>query len=202
MNWIRAFRPKLYSRLEGQVDLDRLDVPDFRPEPPELAARRELADAVLEAVDALAPKYRVPLTMFHLDGLSYRKVADFLDIPLGTAKSLIHRARRQLRSLLGAYAEQVSPMVQEVFNEHKLPDEFAERVLEGVPALSWDSGKLCTFIGALEAALAVTEHPHSYTDLMGWSGLAFRIGWYRGDDGSLGCPSAAVGEFPEEMRRV
>jgi hypothetical protein len=61
---------------------------------------------------------------------------------------------------------------------------------------------LCTSVGALEAALAVTDHPHSYTDLMGWSGLAFRVRWYRGDDGSLGCPSAAVGEFPEETRLV
>ena len=32
--------------------------------------------------------------MFHLDGLSYEKVAEFLDIPLGTAKWLIDRASR------------------------------------------------------------------------------------------------------------
>ena len=40
--------------------------------------------------------------MFHLDGLSYQKVADFLDIPLGTAKSLIHRAQEKLRAALPA----------------------------------------------------------------------------------------------------
>ena len=129
MNWLRSFRPGLFRQLDGRVDLDRLEVPDFKPGPAEVAEKRELADAVLEAVASLPPKYRVPLTMFHLDGLSYQKVADFLDIPLGTAKSMVHRAREKLRlALAPMVGKEIAPMVQEVFNEHKLPEEFIERL--------------------------------------------------------------------------
>ncbi|MCJ7822309.1 MAG: sigma-70 family RNA polymerase sigma factor, partial [Armatimonadetes bacterium] len=180
MNWMKARRPDLFVQLEGRVDLDTLEIPDFRPGPPEVVERRELAQAVLGAVGTLPPKYRVPLTMFHLDGLSYQKVADFLDIPVGTAKSLIHRARAKLKAALAAYAEEVGPMVQEVFDEHKLPAEFARRVLDGVPTLAWGRGRECTFAGALEAALATTDHPYTYTDLLGFTGLALRTRWFCG----------------------
>jgi RNA polymerase sigma-70 factor (ECF subfamily) len=201
MNWLKAFRPRLFQHLDGRVDLETLEIPDFRPGPPEVVERRELAEAVQRAIATLPPKYRVPLTMFHLDGLSYQKVADFLDIPLGTVKVLIHRARAKLKDVLPAYlAEEVVPVVQEVFNEHKLPAEFAQKVLENVPSLSWD--RLCTFAGALEAALAATEHPYSYSDIMGLSGLAFRARWWSKDESPHWCPSSAVGEMEEEMAAV
>ncbi len=47
----------------------------------------------------------------------------------------------------------------------------------GTPPVGWMQGRDCTFIGALEAALAPTACPYSYTDLMGYSGLAFRTRW-------------------------
>jgi RNA polymerase sigma-70 factor (ECF subfamily) len=203
MNWLKAFRPGLFEQLDGRVDLDRLDVPDFQPGPPELAERRELADAVLAAVASLPAKYRIPLTMFHLDGLSYQKVADFLDIPLGTAKSIIHRAKAKLKAALPvAIAKEMTPMVQEVFEQHKLPEGFAGKVLAGVPALGWGRKMECTFAGALASALAATEHPCSYTDLMGFSGLAFRVRWYHGKTGARWCASSPVGELPEETDAV
>ena len=204
VNWLKAFRPRLYEELGSPEDLERLEVPDFAPGPAEVTEKRELAAAVLKAVAALPPKYRVPLTMFHLDGLSYENVAGFLDIPIGTAKSLISRARQKLKPALSAYAgEELHAMVKEVFEEHKLPAEFARKVLEAVPTLGWGRDRECTFIGALEAALAVTPHPYPYSDLMGCSGMAFRVRWQhrnRPEDGW--CPSCTVGEFPEETEAV
>ncbi|MBM3213976.1 hypothetical protein FJZ36_03560 [Candidatus Poribacteria bacterium] len=58
--------------------------------------------------------------------------------------------------------------------------------------------KMCTFAGALEAALAPTAYPYSYTYLMGVTGLAFRVRGWKGD-GKGWCPSTPVGEFPEEI---
>ncbi|NLW49598.1 MAG: sigma-70 family RNA polymerase sigma factor [Candidatus Brocadiaceae bacterium] len=84
MNWLKAFRPGLFRHLGHLSGPDGLDVPDFRPGPPEIAEKKDLADAVLGAVHSLPPRYRIPLTMFHLGWLSYRKVAEFLDVPLGT----------------------------------------------------------------------------------------------------------------------
>jgi hypothetical protein len=67
--------------------------------------------------------------------------------------------------------------------------------IEGVPTLTgWH--KLPTFAGALEAALSVTEHPVSYTDILGFSGLAFRTRWYAGPEGPIGCPCSPTGETP------
>jgi hypothetical protein len=96
--------------------------------------------------------------------------------------------------------EEVIPMVQEVFNEHKLAAEFAQRVIEQVPALGWGRSGETTFCGALAAALKATDHPVSYDDLMGYTGLAFRMRWYQGPAGKQRwCPSSPVGEFPDEI---
>jgi len=203
MNWLKAFRPGIFRQLDGQIDLETLEIPDFRPGPAEELERRELAEAVHRALASLPPRYRVPLTMFHLDGLSYQKVAEFLDIPVGNVKVLIHRARAKLKALLPHYVTgEVGEMVQEVFNEHKLPAEFARKVLDNVPSLGPRRDKFCTFAGALEAAFAATEHPYGYTDLLGFSGLAFRARWWSRPEPPRWCPSSAVGEMEEEALAV
>jgi hypothetical protein len=78
--------------------------------------------------------------------------------------------------------------------------------VEGVPALvepglevPWltRTSKTCTFAGALEAALSVTERPYSYEQIMALSGMAFRVRWYDGENGPTGCPCAPVGETPD-----
>jgi len=46
--------------------------------------------------------------------------------------------------------------------------------VDGVSMPPW-SEKSNTFVGALEAALRVTEYPVSYVDLMGYGGVAFRM---------------------------
>jgi len=74
--------------------------------------------------------------------------------------------------------------------------------LAGVPTLGWGQGKECTFAGALESALAVTEHPYKYADIMGLTALAFRVRWFQGHTGQRWCPSSPVGEFPEEMEAI
>lgn len=84
----------------------------------------------------------------------------------------------------------------------KLPiivNEAGTLYIEAVPQLAWGRSKECTFIGALEAALAVTATPHTYENLMGWSALAFRTRWYQGSAGRRWCPTSPVGEGPEEL---
>jgi RNA polymerase sigma-70 factor (ECF subfamily) len=181
MNWVKTFRPRIFEQLDGQIDLDRLEVPDFQPGPPEVVEKRDLANAVLRAVESLPPRYRVPLAMFHLDGLSHQKVAQFLDIPLGTAKSLIHRAREKLRPALGAYAaEELTPVVQEVFDEHKLPPEFARKVLEGIADLGYDKSGETTLCGSIVAVLEYMKDPVGYDFVMGVSGTSFKLLWHLG----------------------
>ncbi len=75
-------------------------------------------------------------------------------------------------------------------------------LIDRVKSLAWGRGRDCTFCGALEAAMAVTAHPYTYSDLMGLSGLAFRVRWANADTATQWCPSAAVGEMPEEIETL
>jgi RNA polymerase sigma factor (sigma-70 family) len=104
IDWIRTFRPQLY-RLETPADeLATLTTASREPSPLERVERLELSDRVLHALADLPPRYRTPLTMYHIDGLSHAKVARALDVPVGTVRSLVARARRKLADALVAYA--------------------------------------------------------------------------------------------------
>jgi RNA polymerase sigma-70 factor, ECF subfamily len=61
-------------------------------------------DKVLEAVDALPPEFREVLVLSDIEGMRYAEIADSLHIPVGTVKSRLFRARRQLQAGLYAHA--------------------------------------------------------------------------------------------------
>src|SRR4029077_6514057 len=63
------------------------------------------------------PRYRVPIRLYHLDGLSHAKIAATLDIPVATVRSLVARARKKLAPLLAEYAPEAKPDIQEVLEE-------------------------------------------------------------------------------------
>ncbi|HKK26518.1 MAG TPA: sigma-70 family RNA polymerase sigma factor [Gemmatimonadota bacterium] len=59
---------------------------------------------VVEAIEALPEPFRVPLVMADLEELSYGEIGELLDLPVGTVKSRLHRARRRLQHRLYDYA--------------------------------------------------------------------------------------------------
>lgn len=61
---------------------------------------RELGSAIEQAISMLRPEYRSCILLRHVDGRSYEEIAAALDLPLGTVKTYIHRARRELRDAL------------------------------------------------------------------------------------------------------
>lgn len=100
IDWVRTFRPHLYRfELDADVDASLAAVtPD--PSPLERIEREEVAQRVMRALAELPRRYRTPLTMYHIDGLSHEKVARALDVPVGTVRSLVARARRKLADVL------------------------------------------------------------------------------------------------------
>lgn len=70
--------------------------------PENSALRREEVAEVLSAMAELPPAYRAALTLRHVQQLSYQEVAEALDLPLGTVKTHLHRARSALRARLAA----------------------------------------------------------------------------------------------------
>jgi RNA polymerase sigma-70 factor (ECF subfamily) len=66
---------------------------------------RELGSAIERAVAQLRPMYRACIMMRHVEGRSYEEIAQTLDLPLGTVKTYIHRARHELRRELAPVRE-------------------------------------------------------------------------------------------------
>jgi RNA polymerase sigma-70 factor (ECF subfamily) len=61
---------------------------------------RELGSAIEAAIAKLRPEYKSCILLRHVEGRSYEEIAATLDLPLGTVKTYIHRARRELRDAL------------------------------------------------------------------------------------------------------
>lgn len=69
--------------------------------PPELAARGELRERLLAALQRLNPEQRAVVVMHDIEGYVLEELESILQAPLGTLKSRLHRARQQLRAALG-----------------------------------------------------------------------------------------------------
>lgn len=61
---------------------------------------RELGSQIEDAVAQLRPEYRSCILLRHVEDKSYEEIAEILELPLGTVKTYIHRARNELRAIL------------------------------------------------------------------------------------------------------
>jgi RNA polymerase sigma-70 factor (ECF subfamily) len=61
---------------------------------------KELGGEIEVAIAALRPEYRACILLRHVEGRPYEEIATMLDLPLGTVKTYIHRARGELRQAL------------------------------------------------------------------------------------------------------
>jgi len=75
-------------------------VGDARPGPEEQYIAEEQTERVLEAVQGLPDMYRLPVQLFHQEGLSYREIADVLKQPESIVKNRLYRARLMLAGSL------------------------------------------------------------------------------------------------------
>ena len=66
---------------------------------------RELGGAIEAAIGRLRPEYRSCILLRHVEGRAYEEIAEILDLPLGTVKTYIHRARNELRLALAHLRE-------------------------------------------------------------------------------------------------
>ena len=67
---------------------------------------RELGGAIESAIGKLRPEYRSCILLRHVEGRAYEEIAEMLDLPLGTVKTYIHRARNELRQALAHLREE------------------------------------------------------------------------------------------------
>jgi RNA polymerase sigma factor (sigma-70 family) len=117
IDWLRVFRPDLYRLSDVNAELELSAQPVHTESALERLEAIELRQRIWDAVAGLPPRYRLPLTLFHLDGLSHSKVAEALGVPVSTVRSLVTRARQKLQPMLASYAGEVLPALEDVFKE-------------------------------------------------------------------------------------
>jgi len=90
----RLARRKRYSNDELP------DRADLAAGPEMLAEQGDDAARLRAAIEALPEKYRTVITLFHLQNKAYEEIAEVLDLPMGTVKTHLFRAKEQLRKAL------------------------------------------------------------------------------------------------------
>jgi RNA polymerase sigma-70 factor (ECF subfamily) len=91
-------RTHLASRMRrptASAEVERLPDPG-----PDVQRGRNLAEEVQLALEHLREEYRRAFLLFHHSQLSYAEIAAALDCPVGTVKTWVHRARRELAERL------------------------------------------------------------------------------------------------------
>ena len=90
----------LESQGEAADEDDHLIDPS--EEPAALVEQQLTQERITKAWARLAEEHRVVLSMHDIEGYSLVELAAMIDVPVGTMKSRLHRARARLRELLGS----------------------------------------------------------------------------------------------------
>jgi len=110
-SFINDYRKK--SKEPGKVDYQEVEsfynsedvhhpiTPDLRVE----ALKDMIGDEISNALNALDVDFRTVIILCDLEGFKYEEMAKILDIPIGTVRSRLHRARQLLKEKLGEYAK-------------------------------------------------------------------------------------------------
>jgi RNA polymerase sigma-70 factor, ECF subfamily len=106
----QATHPQTTSLPEGEEFYLYNRVRDFNGQELSTAAEDEvlskyLDEDVYKALQDLPPNFRMAVVLADIEGLSYKEIAEALQIPIGTVMSRISRARRQLQKSLWQYAQ-------------------------------------------------------------------------------------------------
>ncbi len=97
--------PKVdYQEVESYYNSDKVDktiTTDLRVE----TLRDMMGDEVSNALNSLDVDFRTVIILCDLNGFKYDEMSKILDIPIGTVRSRLHRARNLLREKLNEYAQ-------------------------------------------------------------------------------------------------
>jgi RNA polymerase sigma-70 factor (ECF subfamily) len=95
-----------YQDVESYYNSDDIDMPittDLRVE----SIQDMIGDEISNALNALDVDFRTVIILCDLEGFKYDEMAKILDIPIGTVRSRLHRARNLLKEKLSEYAKKM-----------------------------------------------------------------------------------------------
>lgn len=109
-NFINEYRKN--RKAPHKVDLDDVNQKDdIQDDHVELDMRQEvfgnlIGDELMNAVNDLPVDYRLIILLCDIEGFKYEEIAKIIDVPIGTVRSRLHRARNLLKEKLKAYAKE------------------------------------------------------------------------------------------------
>lgn len=68
-----------------------------KEDPASIFELKDWTEQIQEAIERLPEDFREPLVLFDGEGLSYQEIADLMDLPIGTVRSRLNRARKKLQ---------------------------------------------------------------------------------------------------------
>jgi RNA polymerase sigma factor (sigma-70 family) len=102
LNFLDKKKLPLYDDLISEEDDMETTIPDNSNRPDMLFESGRTADIVRQAIESLPVKYKAIVTLYHLDQMGYNEIAKTLNLPEGTVKSYLFRARKLLKDRLMA----------------------------------------------------------------------------------------------------
>jgi RNA polymerase sigma-70 factor (ECF subfamily) len=94
-----------HAETPDAVEATALQIGDRQESPLDAVEARELGGQIERAIAQLRPEYRSCILLRHVEGRAYEEIAEILNLPLGTVKTYIHRARNELRQALAHLRE-------------------------------------------------------------------------------------------------
>jgi RNA polymerase sigma-70 factor (ECF subfamily) len=94
-----------HAETPEQMQATALQIGARQESPLDAVEAKELGGAIEQAIAGLRPEYRSCILLRHVEGRAYEEIAEILNLPLGTVKTYIHRARNELRQALAHLKE-------------------------------------------------------------------------------------------------
>ena len=89
-----------HARTAAETEATTLTPVSSDESPEDYTASRELGQEIEVAIGRLRAEYRTAILLCHVEGRPYEEIAQIMEVPLGTVKTYIHRARNELRKQL------------------------------------------------------------------------------------------------------
>jgi RNA polymerase sigma-70 factor, ECF subfamily len=103
LNHTSTRRKSLNSTQQRYIPLDGTEIADGAGDPATNVEHKEIQQRVQQALNSLDPEDARIILLRDLQDVPYEDVAEMLDIPIGTVKSRLHRARQALKVRLAPY---------------------------------------------------------------------------------------------------
>ena len=103
IDFLRKRKLRTYSihePIQYKDEKIEIDIPDHEPTPEKQLLQSERAKMIQTAIDELPERYRYVILLRHKEEKSYEEISEILNLPLGTVKAQIFRAREILNKKL------------------------------------------------------------------------------------------------------